>query len=167
MDLSDGQILPYYTKGTSRTKLRPSHVKIIVFRPLIWAVERLLKMEQFGRFPIAMVRSYFMGVFLGRETLEDHSQLPKKANKCSVGAIVSFLYIWRHRVIHVYKHTSLESTALLQSSAYIRESVDSLCRDGADMPMPPYIGKACTRPNLEDLSLFRYLTIVYESLCTQ
>ena len=49
----------------------------------------------------------------------------------------------------------------------IRESVDSLCRDGADMPRPPYIGKACTRPNLEDLSLFRYLTIVYESLCTQ
>ena len=35
----------------------------------------------------------------------------------------------------------------------IRESVDSLCRDGADMPRPPYIGKACTRPNLEDLSL--------------
>ena len=28
----------------------------------------------------------------------------------------------------------------------IRESVDSLCRDGADMPMTPYIGKACTRP---------------------
>ena len=27
----------------------------------------------------------------------------------------------------------------------IRESVDSLCRDGADMPTPPYIGKACTR----------------------
>ena len=49
----------------------------------------------------------------------------------------------------------------------IRESVDSLCRDGADMPRPPYIGKACTHPNLEDLSLFRYLTIVYESLCTQ
>ena len=24
----------------------------------------------------------------------------------------------------------------------IRESVDSLCRDGADTPMPPYIGKA-------------------------
>ena len=49
----------------------------------------------------------------------------------------------------------------------IRESVDSLCRDGVDMPMTPYIGIACTRPNIEDLSLFRYLTIVYESLCTQ
>ena len=24
----------------------------------------------------------------------------------------------------------------------IRELVDSLCRDDADMPMPPYIGKA-------------------------
>ena len=51
--------------------------------------------------------------------------------------------------------------------AGIRESVDSLCRDGADMPRPPYIGKACARPNLEDLSLFRYLSNVYESLCTQ
>ena len=29
----------------------------------------------------------------------------------------------------------------------IRESVDSLCRDGADMPRPPYIRKACNRPN--------------------
>ena len=38
---------------------------------------------------------------------------------------------------------------------YIRESVDSLCRDGADTPMPPYIGKAFTRTNFEDLSLFR------------
>ena len=36
----------------------------------------------------------------------------------------------------------------------VRESVDSLCRDGADMPRPPYIGKACTRPNLEDLKPF-------------
>ena len=39
--LSEGQTLPYYTKGTPRTKIRPSHVKIIVFRPLIWTVERL------------------------------------------------------------------------------------------------------------------------------
>ena len=39
--LSEGQILPYYTTDTSRTKIRPSHVKIMVFRPLIWAVERL------------------------------------------------------------------------------------------------------------------------------
>ena len=31
-----------------------------------------------------MVSSYFVSV-LGREILEDHSQLPKKANKCSVG----------------------------------------------------------------------------------
>ena len=51
-------------------------------------------------------------------------------------------------------------------SQSIRESVDSLCRDGTDLPRLPYIGKACTRPNFEDLSLFTYLTIVYESLCT-
>ena len=39
--LSEGQTLLYYTKGTSHTKIRPSHIKIMVFRPLIWAVERL------------------------------------------------------------------------------------------------------------------------------
>ena len=43
---------------------------------------------------------------------------------------------------------------------YIRESVDSLCRDGVDTPMLPYIGKAFTRTNFEDLSLFRYMIMV-------
>ena len=47
-------------------------------------------------------------------------------------------------------------------STSIRESVDSLCRDGADTPMPPYIGKAFTRTNFEDLSLFRYMIMVCE-----
>ena len=37
----------------------------------------------------------------------------------------------------------------------IRESVDSLCRDDADMPMPPYIRKAYSRPNAAFFSLFR------------
>ena len=37
----------------------------------------------------------------------------------------------------------------------IRESVDSLCRDDADMPMPPYIRKAYDRPNAAFVSLFR------------
>ena len=40
-------------------------------------------------------------VFLGRETLEDHSQLPKKAKKCSIGAVVSFSYVWRHRHVRI------------------------------------------------------------------
>ena len=48
----------------------------------------------------------------------------------------------------------------------IRESVDSLCRDGADMPRPPYIGKACTRPNATFVSLFRHLTVVLKCFCT-
>ena len=39
--LFEGQILPYYTRDTSRTKIRPSYVKIIVFRPFIRAVDRL------------------------------------------------------------------------------------------------------------------------------
>ena len=32
-------------------------------------------------------------MFLGRETLKNHSQLPKKANKFSVGAVASFSYV--------------------------------------------------------------------------
>ena len=37
----------------------------------------------------------------------------------------------------------------------IRESVDSLCRDDADMPTPPYIRKAYNHPNAAFVSLFR------------
>ena len=36
----------------------------------------------------------------------------------------------------------------------IRESVDSLCRDGADTPMAPYTGKAFTRTNVEHVEPF-------------
>ena len=61
----------------------------------------------------------------------------------------------------------IKISSRLPRSPGIRESVDSLCRDGVDTPMPQYIGKAFTRTNFEDLSLLRYLTIVYESLCTQ
>ena len=39
--------------------------------------------------------------------------------------------------------------------SYIRESVDSLCRDDADMPMTPYIVKAYNRPDAAFVSLFR------------
>ena len=67
---------------------------------------------------------------------------------------------------------TINSQVVEQSNSALKRIKSSLsesrsCRDGADMPRPPYIGKACTRPNLEDLSLFRYLTIMYESLCTQ
>ena len=34
------------------------------------------------------------------------------------------------------------SHAFSKHYVIIRESVDSLCRDGADTPMPPYIGKS-------------------------
>ena len=53
-------------------------------------------------------------MFLGRETLEDHSQLPKKANKCSVGAVASFSYV------HVHGGIGMSASSLL------RESTDSL-----------------------------------------
>ena len=36
-----------------------------------------------------------LAMFLGTETLEDHSQLPKKAYKCSIRAVASFSYVWR------------------------------------------------------------------------
>ena len=39
------------------------------------------------------------------------------------------------------------SLRITTSLRYIRESVDSLRRDDADMPMPPYIRKAYNRPN--------------------
>ena len=53
--LSEGQILPYYTKDTSRTKIWPSHVKIMVFRPLIWAVElKKKKMEKIAVWPTSV-----------------------------------------------------------------------------------------------------------------
>ena len=48
----------------------------------------------------------------------------------------------------------------------IRESVDSLCRDDADMPMTPYIRKACNRPNATLVSLFRSLTVLRECFST-
>ena len=61
---------------------------------------------------------------------------------------------------HISDTTCLSPAATARFS--IRESVDSLCRDGADTPMPPYIGKAFTRTNFEDLSLFRYMIMVCE-----
>ena len=48
---------------------------------------------------------------------------------------------------------SLDTTLFL--FMFIRESVDSLCRDDADMPMPPYIRKAYNCPNAVFVSLFR------------
>ena len=53
------------------------------------------------------------------------------------------IYIGVH--VHMYTYVS------------IRESVDSLCRDGADTPMPPYIGKAFTRTGFKP-----YMIIVCE-----
>ena len=48
----------------------------------------------------------------------------------------------------------------------IRESVDSLCRDDADIPMPPYIQKAYNCLNTVFISLFRQLTMILECFST-
>ena len=78
--LSEGQTLPHYTKGTSHTKIRPSHLNITVFRPLIWAVNRLYilkkkKMEKIAVWSISVYTASdgFFVNFLCRETPEDHS----------------------------------------------------------------------------------------------
>ena len=63
---------------------------------------------------------------------------------------------------NVHVHYSIDGIC----SLYIRESVDSLCRDDADMPMPPYIREACNRPNAAFVSLFRYLTVIYGCFST-
>ena len=51
--------------------------------------------------------------------------------------------------------SSLHSTSFLMIFILVSESVNSLCRDDADMPMPPYIRKACNRANAAFVSLFR------------
>ena len=50
--------------------------------------------------------------------------------------------------------------------ATIGESVDSLCRDDADMPKPPYKRKACNLPNVAFVSLFREIIVILESYST-
>ena len=52
-------------------------------------------------------------MFLGREALEDHSQLPKKAYKCSVGAVIAF---------RMYGGIGMSASSLH------RESIDSLIK---------------------------------------
>ena len=49
----------------------------------------------------------------------------------------------------------------------VRESVDSLCRDDADMPKPPCKRKACNLPNVAFVSLFREIIVILESHSTQ
>ena len=35
-----------YKRDTSRMKIRPYHIKVMVFRPLIWAVESIYTEEE-------------------------------------------------------------------------------------------------------------------------
>ena len=89
----------------------------MVFRPLIWAVDlkrRRWRKSRFGRFPyipLAMVSSYFLSVFLGRETLEDHSQLLKKLINAGLGRLLAF---------RIYGGIGMSASSLH------RESIDSL-----------------------------------------
>ena len=78
-----------------------------------------------------------------------------------------------HYVVHTVQLTGMKSPGFISCKIFlysflscggrihcdlkyiIRESVDSLCRDDAYMPMTPYIRKACNRPNAAFVSLFR------------
>ena len=53
-------------------------------------------MEKFGRFPyitLVIFSSYFAGASIGREALKDHSQIYKKAYKCSIRAVAIKLFL--------------------------------------------------------------------------
>ena len=64
---------------------------------------------------------------------------------------------WQVMYIHVYiiLYSIIIMMSVQSCMICIRESVDSLCRDDADMPMPPYMRKAYNRPNTAFVSLFR------------
>ena len=63
--------------------------------------------------------------------------------------------VWGRRVVEVTHDSHSPSSEYRDTHSIIRESVDSLCRDDADMPMTPYIGKAYNRPDAAFVSLFR------------
>ena len=60
----------------------------------------------------------------------------------------------------------MESWPNVVHSSPLSESVDSLCRDDADMPKPPYKRKACNLPNVAFVSLFREIIVILESHST-
>ena len=72
----------------------------------------------------------------------------------------------RRALLYTQSRLSLHKKISETSKNEIRESVDSLCRDDADMPMPPYIRKAYNRPNAAFVSLFRWLTVILECFST-
>ena len=74
---------------------------------------------------------------------------------------------WRRKIIIflivlTVVAVSVEYTFLIkvEECKYIRESVDSLCRDGVDWPRLPYIRNFHTHPNVEGLNLFGYQIMV-------
>ena len=70
------------------------------------------------------------------------AECKRQGRPCRISAILVFSVVWdlveadKVRVTHIRpaSYTSKGYTCI-----YIRESVDSLCRDGVGMPMPPYI----------------------------
>ena len=78
--------------------------------------------------------------------------------------------IEHERVTSLYPHTQGVSCKdkgiyYLGFPVHIRESVDSLCRDGADMPISLNIKNPSKFLNADILSLYRHLTLVLERFC--
>ena len=59
-----------------------------------------------------------------------------------------------HTCIYMFIETQTYNVHI-HVHVYIRESIDSLCRDDVDMPRLPYIRKDCNHPNTGFVSLFR------------
>ena len=74
-----------------------------------------------------MFSSYFVSV-LGRETLEDHSQLPKKANICSVGVVVSFMVASRVEVRARSRYNARYFDGIARNRAPFSRAIDAVSR---------------------------------------
>ena len=84
----------------------------------------------------------------------------------SISLLVDVICMAIHFTFSSMTHTDFKLNMYVWLYSCTRESVDSLRRDDADMPMPPYIRKACNRPNAAFVSLFMYLTVIYGCFST-
>ena len=84
------------------------------------------------------VPTFLLMIFLMETQTHSHQEMPPENEQDNKLLLVS--------LDTPHTHTCMSAN---------RESVD-----GAEMPRPPYIGKAFTRPNIEDLSLSRYLIML-------
>ena len=72
--------------------------------------------------------------------------------------LLSEIFSRSHHLVKILLHT-INTRIIIQRAlttcTYIRESVDSLCRDDADIPKAPYKHKACNLRNAVFLCLLK------------